>query len=59
MNSKLHGIKCTGKQNVQGKSFLQKLVLVNLMKIFNKNIFQCENMKSSFIFIGNLIQSTK
>lgn len=33
------------KQNVQGKSFLQKLLLVNLMKIINKNIFQHENMK--------------
>lgn len=47
------------KQNVQEKSFLQKLLLVNLMTIFNKNIFQRENMKSSFISIGNLIQNTK
>ena len=29
------------------------------MEILNKNIFQDENMKSSFISIGNLIQSTK
>lgn len=47
------------KRNVPKKSFLQKLLLVNLMKIINKNIFQRDYMKSSFISIGNLIQSTK
>lgn len=46
-------------QNVQRRSYLHKLVWVNLMKIINKSIFQCKNTKSSFISIGNLIQSTK
>lgn len=47
------------KQNVQGGSFQQKLLLVHALKIINKNICQHKNMKSSFISIGNLIQSTK